>query len=127
MPGVVHQVIERVPLPIVPKRRPELAGERGETRDTARVELEGNSLATEGLDFRDNGLGVLGATLVGQHDIAAMAGDGERDVAAEPAAGSGDEGDPGRKASSCGVTVLTLECSGGLPCRIVDVPCPILS
>jgi hypothetical protein len=60
---------------------------------SAGIQLQGDSLAAHGLDFGDDGLRVLSPALVGEDDVAAAAGDAEGGVAAQAAAGAGDEGD----------------------------------
>jgi hypothetical protein len=47
------------------------------------------------LDLGDDGLCVFAAAVIGEDDVAAVTGDAEGGVAAETAAGAGDEGDLG--------------------------------
>jgi len=76
--------------------RPDHAGKRGwQSRIKGDVELEGDRLAPHSRDLGDGRLRVLAATLIGEHDVVAVAGDAEGGTAAKPAAGTGDGGSLG--------------------------------
>src|SRR5690606_25642460 len=67
----------------------------GEAGGVGRIELQRDRLAAERLDLRNQRARLLGVAAIGGDDVAARARDRERGLAAEPAAGAGDQGDGG--------------------------------
>ena len=65
----------------------------GQAGNGRRVELQGNGLAAQLLDLGYDRPSLLLAAVIGDDDVAAMAGDGERGVAPEAATGAGDDCD----------------------------------
>src|SRR5690606_37599475 len=92
---IVDQMIEAVALPGLCQQGPEAFHEIGEGGNGARIKLQGDSLASKCLDFGDDLGRLLLAGAIGDDDVATLAGDGEGGVAAEAAAGTGDECDLG--------------------------------
>jgi hypothetical protein len=103
----------------------ETTSKNGEAGNLAGVELQRHRLAAHALDFGDDSLCVFAAALIGEDDIAAVTGDVESGVAAEPAAGAGNEGNLGHgQLLWCDHSDIAPASWAG--CPKLDVPCLIL-
>ena len=91
MACVVHKVIEVAAAPVFREGRPHRGGERGQGGNVGDIQLKSDGFAAERLNLGDNCPGLLFSVSVGQNDIAATPGDAEGGIAAEAAAGTGDE------------------------------------
>ncbi|MNL63266.1 hypothetical protein D3C87_1873910 [compost metagenome] len=93
MAGIVDEMVKRVPSPGLLQRLAQPVGESLECACVGGVELEGHGLAPQRLDFRHHGFSSVAAAVIGQHDIAALAGDADGGIAAQAAACSGNKCD----------------------------------
>ncbi len=93
--GIVHEMVERFARPGFAQRCSQTTSKVGEAGNLAGVELQRHRLAAHALDFGDDSLCVFAAALIGEDDIAAVTGDVESGIAAETAAGAGNEGNLG--------------------------------
>ena len=90
-PGVVHQVVELVALPVLRQCRLHGCGKCGEARAERHIQRQGDSAAAHLLDLGHHGQRVVTLALVGQHHVSAARGQRQRGAPAQAAATSGDQ------------------------------------
>ena len=93
MPALLTRKSKLLALPVARQRLPDLRGEGREAGAVLDIERERNGAAAALFDLRDHGIGLVAPAAVGQDDVDAVRGELERGVAAEAAAGAGDESD----------------------------------
>jgi hypothetical protein len=89
--GVVDQVIEGLALPGLRDRGAQPCDEIRKAADLASIELQRHGLAAERGDLGHGRGSLAGVAQVGQHHVAALAGDVHCHIAAETAAATGDD------------------------------------
>ncbi|MNL20244.1 hypothetical protein D3C87_1414820 [compost metagenome] len=92
-PRVVHQKIEALLVEVGAQHLVDFGGKRGELLTLSNIELQHGGAAAEAFNFRDQGLRLIGAAVVGADDVDALGGQMQRGVLAEAAAGAGDQCD----------------------------------
>src|SRR3546814_16670632 len=98
MPGVVHEVVETVAAPTGFQPRANILDELRKAGDVADVELQRDSLSTQGFDLAHDSLRTLCDAVIGKDDVTARACDFEGGVTpkAEPDTGDDDRKSVGR-------------------------------
>lgn len=92
MAGVVDEEIETIAAP-VSQRASDFGDELVEGGGIAGIEAKCGGFSCHGFGFADEAFGFLLIRAVGEDEIDAVAGEIDGGVAAEPAAGAGDDGD----------------------------------